>query len=503
MLFNSPEFLFGFLPIALALFFLLGKTVSARAAMAWLVVASLFFYSWWEPRNLPILLFSLLFNYNLSQWLIRRTEAGTPNKAGLVIGITVNLCLLGWFKYANFFASNLGVIAGADWHLGHIVLPLAISFFTFQQISYLVDGYRGEVARCSALDYSMVVTFFPHLIAGPIVRYQTVLPQFKVPGAFDWDTNRVGCGLTIFLMGLFKKMIFADNIAPYANSAFGAAAQGIELTFSEAWIGSLAYTAQLYFDFSGYSDMAIGLAWMFGVRFALNFDSPYKSLSIIEFWRRWHITLSSFLRDYLYIGLGGNRHGLARRYINLALTMLLGGLWHGAGWTFVIWGGLHGSYLVINHAWRAATHKMGFSDERPLLPAPISWLITFLAVVVAWVLFRAVDLQSAGLILSAMAGFNGFDWHFTTNVGIPSLYSVFGVIIVLGIAVSMPNTQQWMQRFSPALNVPQTTFSAPMQRVLAVASWRPGLMWSIAAGVMAAACILSITSVSEFIYFQF
>ena len=503
MLFNSPEFLFAFLPLTLALFFLFGSRLGPRAAMFWLIAASLFFYSWWEPKNLLLLVFSLLFNYQLSQWLIARTEAKRPSKPGLVLGIAVNLGLLGWFKYANFFADNIGSLVGRDWDFGTIVLPLAISFFTFQQISYLVDGYRGQVQRCSALDYTLVVTFFPHLIAGPIVRYQSVLPQFKVPGVFAWDANRVGCGLTLFVMGLFKKMVFADGIAPYANSAFDAAAQGVTLTFSEAWVGALAYTCQLYFDFSGYSDMAIGIAWMFGIRFALNFDSPYKATSIIDFWRRWHMTLSAFLRDYLYIALGGSRHGAVRRYANLATTMLLGGLWHGAGWTFVVWGGLHGSYLVVNHGWRALSARLGFTDERPLLPRPVAWLITFLAVVAAWVLFRAHDLSSAGAILASMVGVHGFEWAFTANVGIPRRYAVIGIVVLLAIAVTMPNTQQWLARFSPAVDRPDRTLLRPVQHLVDRVHWRPGVMWSVLGGAMAAACVLSLTRVSQFIYFQF
>lgn len=503
MLFNSPEFLFAFLPATLALFFLFGARIGPRAAMAWLIMASLFFYSWWEPKNLLLLVFSLVFNYQLSQWLIARTEAGRPSKPGLVGGIAVNLGLLGWFKYANFFAANLGALAGRDWNLGTIVLPLAISFFTFQQISYLVDGYRGQVRRCSALDYTLVVTFFPHLIAGPIVRYQSVLPQFHVPGVFAWDANRVGGGLTLFLIGLFKKMVFADSIAPYANSAFDAAAQGVQLTFSEAWIGALSYTCQLYFDFSGYSDMAIGIAWMFGIRFALNFDSPYKSLSVIEFWRRWHMTLSAFLRDYLYIGLGGSRRGRVRRYVNLGLTMLLGGLWHGAGWTFVVWGALHGTYLIVNHGWRAMTARWGFDETRPLLPRPVAWLLTFLAVVMAWVLFRAHDFDTALRVLHAMAGGNGLAWEFTPNVGIPRRYSVIGVTLLLAIAFFAPNSQQWMGRFAPALDASSARLGRLVARVHAYGQWRPGRAWSLVAGVMAALCVLSLTRVSQFIYFQF
>ncbi len=320
MLFNSPEFLFAFLPLTLGIFFLLGRFASQQGwqqklPMAWLVLASLFFYAWWEWENLFLLGFSLAVNYRLSQYLIRRKAEGAPDAWALRAGVAFNLALIIWFKYANFFAGAAGAVVGEQWSLGNIILPLAISFFTFQQISYLVDDHRGKVAACHWLDYAMVVTFFPHLIAGPIVRYQDVLPQFKQPDVFRFDANRVGAGLTLFSLGLFKKMVFADSIAPYANLAFDAAAQGVVLTFTEAWVGALSYTCQLYFDFSGYSDMAIGLAWMFGIRFSLNFNSPYKSLSIQDFWRRWHMTLSAFLRDYLYIALGGNRHGEDRKSV--------------------------------------------------------------------------------------------------------------------------------------------------------------------------------------------
>ena len=523
MLFNSPEFLFAFLPLTLAVFFLLGRFGGhsgwlQRLPMLWLVLASLFFYAWWEWENLFLLGTSLAVNYTLSQYLIRRTAAGRPDVWALRGGVVFNLALIVWFKYANFFAGAAGALVGQQWSLGHIVLPLAISFFTFQQISYLVDGHRGKVAACHWLDYAMVVTFFPHLIAGPIVRYQDVLPQFKQPDVFRFDANRVGAGLTLFVLGLFKKMVFADSIAPYANLAFDAAAQGVVLTFTEAWVGALAYTCQLYFDFSGYSDMAIGLAWMFGIRFSLNFNSPYKSRSIQDFWRRWHMTLSAFLRDYLYIALGGNRRGEGRRQLNLFLTMVLGGLWHGAGYTFLIWGALHGSYLMVNHYWRDLTARWGFTDERPLLPQALAWLLTMLCVVVAWVLFRAVNLSAAQSILLSMAGFHGFDlpnflegplgflkpygfefYGFTPNVGIAQKYSIGGIAILLFIAVVFPNTQQIMGRFNPALEKVQRE----SRRLFARLSWQPSRRWSALAGLLAAICILCLTRVSQFIYFQF
>lgn len=523
MLFNSPEFLFAFLPLTLGIFFLLGRFASQQGwqqklPMAWLVLASLFFYAWWEWENLFLLGFSLAVNYRLSQYLIRRKAEGAPDAWALRAGVAFNLALIIWFKYANFFAGAAGAVVGEQWSLGNIILPLAISFFTFQQISYLVDGHRGKVAACHWLDYAMVVTFFPHLIAGPIVRYQDVLPQFKQPDVFRFDANRVGAGLTLFSLGLFKKMVFADSIAPYANLAFDAAAQGVVLTFTEAWVGALSYTCQLYFDFSGYSDMAIGLAWMFGIRFSLNFNSPYKSLSIQDFWRRWHMTLSAFLRDYLYIALGGNRHGERRRLVNLFLTMLLGGLWHGAGFTFVIWGALHGAYLIVNHSWRDLTAKWGYSEARPLLPRALAWTLTMLCVVVAWVLFRAVNVTAAGSMLGSMIGLNGFDLPnflqgplgflsafgfgfdgFTANVGIAQKYSVGGIVILLFIAVVFPNTQQIMGRFNPALEKVQQE----SRRLFARFTWSPSLAWSAFAGLLAAVCVLCLTRVSQFIYFQF
>jgi len=490
--------------------------------MLWLVLASLFFYAWWEWQNIFLLGVSLVTNYTLSQYLIRCRCREAPNVWALRAGVAFNLAFIIWFKYANFFAISAGNLLGEQWSLGTIILPLAISFFTFQQISYLVDGHRGKVASCHWLDYTMVVTFFPHLIAGPIVRYQDVLPQFRSRKVFVFDANRIGAGLTLFVLGLFKKMVFADSIAPYANLAFDAAAQGVVLTFTEAWVGALAYTCQLYFDFSGYSDMAIGLAWMFGIRFSLNFNSPYKSRSIQEFWRRWHMTLSSFLRDYLYIALGGNRRGEARRQLNLFLTMLMGGLWHGAGWTFVIWGALHGGYLMINHYWRDLTAHWGYSDERPLLPAVIAWTLTLLCVVAAWVLFRAANLTTAGSMLASMIGLNGIELPnfleaslgfmsqfgvgfdgFTANVGIAQKYSIVGIAILLLIAVVFPNSQQIMGPFNPALEKVQSNHTSLVNRLIVHCQWRPGFVWSVVTGLLAAICVLCLTRVSQFIYFQF
>ncbi|MBT5260335.1 MAG: MBOAT family protein, partial [Nitrospina sp.] len=346
MLFNSYAFIFLFLPVTLLGFQLIGNRGHCRVAVSWLIGASLFFYGWWNPAYLGLILTSILFNYAVGVSLGSR-----PAKTVLVVGIAANLGLLGYFKYANFFVDNINALTGSDIVLERIILPLAISFFTFQQITYLVDTYRGETQECDFLRYCLFVTFFPQLIAGPIVHHREMMPQFAKDTFCRLKAKHLAVGLTIFSVGLFKKVILADGIAVYSTPVFDAAEAGVILTFVDAWCGALAFTFQLYFDFSGYSDMAIGLGRMFGIILPVNFFSPYKASNIIEFWRRWHITLSRFARDYLYIPLGGNRKGTLLRFANLMITMLLIGLWHGAGWTFVIWGGLHGSYLVINHGW--------------------------------------------------------------------------------------------------------------------------------------------------------
>ncbi|MCG8098700.1 MAG: MBOAT family protein, partial [Candidatus Thiodiazotropha taylori] len=351
MLFNSFEFIFLFLPITFFVFFFIGKRNHHRVAISWLILCSLFFYGWWDPAYLGLILFSMLFNYSFGIMLSSDSN-GIYKKTLLIIGVAVNLSLLGYFKYTNFLVDQINIVAGTEFNIERIVLPLAISFFTFQQIAYLVDAYRKETNEYNFLKYCLFVTFFPQLIAGPIVHHKEMLPQFDQDSIYKINNHYLALGLTIFSIGLFKKVVLADNVAVYANLIFSAAENGEPLSFFEAWVGALAYTFQLYFDFSGYSDMAIGLAYMFGIKLPINFNSPYKATSIIDFWRRWHITLSRFLRDYLYFTLGGNKMGLVRRYANLFITMLLGGIWHGAGWTFVFWGMLHGFYLMVNHAWR-------------------------------------------------------------------------------------------------------------------------------------------------------
>jgi alginate O-acetyltransferase complex protein AlgI len=408
MLFNSAEFIFMFLPVVLLVFYMIGSFGNHRVAISWLVGASLFFYGWWNPAYLGLMLGSILFNYAMGTVLVGG-KGGPHARFMLAVGVACNLAILGYFKYANFFVDNFNVVSGSSYHLETIILPLAISFFTFQQITFLVDASRGETREYNFLHYSLFVTFFPQLIAGPIVHHREMLPQFAKDSIYRVNQSSLAIGLVIFFLGLFKKVVLADGVAAYATPVFDAAESGVVITFFEAWAGALAYTFQLYFDFSGYSDMAIGIARMFNINLPLNFYSPYKAVNIIEFWRRWHMTLSRFLRDYLYFPLGGNRKGQPRRYVNLMITMLLGGLWHGAGWTFVAWGFMHGVFLVINHAWHGVRRFFG-SDPGSLgfTGRSVAWLITFLSVVVSWVMFRAESFESATNVLQGMAGMNGF-----------------------------------------------------------------------------------------------
>jgi alginate O-acetyltransferase complex protein AlgI len=386
MLFPTPVFLLGFLPLTLAGYFTVGRILPHRYALGWLVCASLVFYGWWNPWYLPLLLGSVLANHTIAG----RIRASVQPRRWLVAGLALNLGLLGWFKYADFLLH--AAWPGAP-HLG-IVLPLAISFFTFQQIMFLVDTARHpNETDHDLLTYAAFVTFFPHLIAGPIVRPAEIMPQLRRRGRFDADGFTEG--LLIFLLGLGRKCVLADLFGGFADTGFAAADAGHSLTLFEAWYATLSYALQIYFDFAGYSDMALGLARMFNIRFPLNFDSPYQAPNIAEFWRRWHITLGAFLRDYLYIPLGGNRR---HQSFNLMVTMLLAGLWHGAGWNFVAWGGLHGLMLAIH-----ARYCRRFAP----LPRWVGQALTLGFVVLAWVPFRAVTLGGTWQMARGLAGLNG------------------------------------------------------------------------------------------------
>lgn len=402
MIFSSWQFILLFLPISFFVYFWLNHRRLTIAGKVWLVAASLFFYAYWDIQYLPLILGSIFMNFAIGTGLAQAHRAVQDNrkehhkinrKVVLTTGIAANLILLGYFKYTDFLLSNVNTLFGTDYPLPHILLPLAISFFTFTQIVYLVDSYRGETAEYDLLNYSLFVTFFPHLIAGPIVHHRQIMPQFSSRWTLSRRYSNVLKGLFIFSIGLFKKVVIADSFAVWANAGFDG---HHALDFYSAWATSLSYTFQLYFDFSGYCDMAIGASLLFNIWLPINFNSPYKALDIQDFWRRWHITLSSFLRDYLYIPLGGNRSGEFRTYINLFATFVLGGLWHGATWMFVIWGALHGAALVVHRFWK---------QLRCPMPPALAWVVTFMFVNITWVFFRAKTLDDAMRVLSGMVDF--------------------------------------------------------------------------------------------------
>ena len=515
MLFNSYAFIFLFFPIAVSIYHFAGNRGYYTVALSWLVAASLFFYGWWNPVYLILILTSIIFNYSAG-FVLGLDLSQRRRYWMLFIGISSNLGLLGYFKYANFFVDNINNLVGSNFHLETIILPLAISFFTFQQITYLVDTYKGITKEHSFLHYCLFVTFFPQLIAGPIVHHNEMLPQFTRLKTYRLDHGNLAIGLSIFFLGLFKKVVFADGIAEFANPTFDSAETGIAPAFFEAWGAALAYSFQLYFDFSGYSDMAIGIARTFGIVLPLNFNSPYKARNIIGFWRRWHMTLSRFLRDYLYIPLGGNRKGRLRRYVNIITVMLLGGLWHGAGWTFVIWGLLHGIYLMINHGWHAVRRTFFSHREGSTFAArTIARTITFIAVVVAWVFFRAESLDGALLVLQGMRGENGYflplDMKDKLGAAASALeqagviFSIRGnsfdqrwlgsLLVVALAAFILPNTQQFTQRLQGRNDVLQD------QAIRVQLSYSLG--WLLVLSLIAIIAIIYVSRGGEFLYFNF
>ena len=537
VLFNSYIFIFGFLPIVLAGHALLRTSQTVFWPIAWLVAASLVFYAWWRPEYLLLLLFSVAVNFGLGKLIIDGGLSRPRARAVLTVGIIFNLCLLGYFKYAGFFVANVDDFFGAQWVVPNIILPIGISFITFQKIAFLVDAYRGLVRNFTPLNYTFFVTFFPQLIAGPITHHSEIMPQIGPSQRRD-ITADLAVGISIFVVGLFKKVVIADSLAIYADAGYAMLRAGQPLDHASAWVTVLCYSFQLYYDFSGYSDMAIGLARMFGFRLPVNFYSPYKSTSIIDFWRRWHITLSRFLRDYLYIPLGGNRRGPVRRYVNLGIVMLLGGLWHGANWTFVVWGAVHGLMLALNHACRAIPFSNSFVFKtRPA--ERIATFTTFVAVTLAWIPFRADSLADAKTMMSFLwtnlAGRDGLaslwgsiesqfgelkyvftltdEWFRPRDLWPPVLPPNYlatetrgrhvaetrplGLLLLcLGVATfAMPNTYQIFGRFEPALGLPEETPYGALTRL----DWRVSLV--IAA--MFVFSVLQLSHVSPFLYYQF
>ena len=492
MLFNSYLFILGFLPVALTIFFWLGGRGWLNAATCWLVLASLVFYGWWHPPYVVLVVGSTLFNFMAGRWIA--AGQGRTRKGLLTVAVSANLLLLGYYKYAGFLVGVAGQVSGSSFEFDTILLPLAISFFTFQQIAYLVDVYRDETEEYSLLHYALFVTFFPQLVAGPIVHHKEMIGQFVQAAVYRLNPLYLAAGMTLFFIGLFKKVVIADSVEPFATRVFDLAQVGIPITLLDGWGGALAFTLQLYFDFSGYSDMALGLALMIGIRLPVNFLSPYQAVNIIDFWRRWHITLSRFLREYLYFPLGGNRKGTLRRYVNLLLTMLLGGLWHGAAWTFVVWGGVHGLMLVINHGWHALRRRLGHDLSRSTVwGRGLGRLLTLLAVTAAWVLFRADNFQVATTVLAGMAGQHGLG----SMVGARTLIGPLAWAMLAGLlamVLILPNSWQLMAR----LLAPDRGTATPSRW-----HWRPTLAYGAATAIMMVVALSRVYQTDEFIYFQF
>lgn len=521
MLFNSYEFILVFLPIVLFGYFYLIK-YNPTFSILWLVIVSLIFYGVWFPSNLIVLMSSILINWIISFYLLKLSL----KKTILIIGIAFNLIYLSFFKYYDFFINSILMLNVP--YEDNIILPLGISFFTFTQIAYLVDVYSGKASEYKVERYFLFVTYFPHLIAGPLIHHASMMPQFISKRFSNFNKYFFIQGLSIFIIGLSKKILIADNLAIYSNAVFGASSMGVQPDFIEAWVGALAFTFQLYFDFSGYSDMAIGLSLMFGVKLPINFNSPYKSGNIINFWKSWHMTLSSFLKHYLYIPLGGNRKSVINKYFNIFITMILGGLWHGASWTFVVWGGIHGIYIIINHIWlqyitKPFIYKSKYKSIYNFLMVPL----TLFFVVIAWIFFRAEDFASAILVLKGCFGFGGLslpgsfeillesnnsnvlidNFKITFNgvfINIPDLASLgspltvlFYLTLSIFIIWVMPNTQEFYsyreyKNYKRNKNIKVIFFR-----------WKPNFIFAFIHALLFCYCFGNIEKISPFLYYQF
>jgi D-alanyl-lipoteichoic acid acyltransferase DltB (MBOAT superfamily) len=502
MVFASHSFL-AFLAIVLAVYWLVGRR-DERLGKPVLIVASFVFYGYWIPAYLLILTASILFNHAIARAVL---SGPSPRlrRALTALGIALNLALIGFYKYAAFLVESLNWTMQTRFDVPEIILPIGISFFTFQQISLLVDAYRGRVERLRFWDHVLFICFFPQLIAGPIVRQHDMLPQLTARRDWRLRMDYLAIGIALFAFGLFKKTVLIDPFVPYLDLVYQAAASGDAVGFVDGWVAGIGYGFQVYFDFSAYSDMAIGLGFMFGLRLPINFFSPYKADSIRAFWRRWHISLSRFLRDYLFIPMGGSRHGLARTVAALLVTMGLGGLWHGAGWTFVIWGLLHGAYLSGNHLWRALVAKwLPGSRDRVRRSVSLAWIarilsigITFLAVSFAWVFFRSPDLDSAMRLATAMFGFSS--WHEVAHLtrGIVPMFPLYLLIVWL-----MPNTMELFQATRAALHVEEYRDDkvAPLPGWLTFAL---SSRWAATTAIVFICAWFALSNLSPFIYFQF
>lgn len=487
MLFNSYDFILVFLPIVFVGYWTVNHFLSVKSGIIWLCLASLFFYGYWNVSYVPLIVFSFVFNFLVGRILVQIDEHKKfQRKLLLIFALLINIGLLGFYKYYDFFASNINHFSGTHITLLKLVLPLGISFFTFQQVAYIVDSYKKEASKYHFGEYLLFVTFFPQLIAGPIVHHGEMVQQFADQDRKRMNFDNIAAGLFIFSIGLAKKVLIADHFALWANQGFESTQA---LHFLDAWRTSLSYTLQLFFDFSGYTDMAIGAALLFNIHLPDNFDSPYISKNIQEFWQRWHITLSRFLRDYIYIPLGGNRKGEARTYLNLMLTFLIGGFWHGAGWLFIFWGFLHGAALVLHRAWK----KTGRT-----LPTIVAWFFTFNFVNIAWVFFRATSWDAAFNVLKGMAGLQGTDLpilklrrfakylnYFDIHINMHSftVSEVKSFILWFGLAMF------WILFFKN---------SSELRK-----SFKPSWKYLVLSVVICFLAIISMGKISEFIYFQF
>ena len=501
MLFNSYTFVLLFLPVTLAGFFLLGRGERQTPAIVWLVAASLVFYGWWNPAYLLLISVSILVNFAIGN-VIANSPEEQRSRTPLVIGIVFNLGLLGYFKYANFFVANFNELFDANVFLAQIVLPLAISFFTFQQIAYLVDTFRNVTVERNFLRYCLFVTFFPQLIAGPIVHHREVMPQFTDRKIFRLSAENVAVGLTIFVIGLAKKVIIADSIEAYSSPVFSAADAGTVVGFFDAWIAVVANIFHWYFDFSGYSDMALGLARLFGIKLPLNFNSPLKSLSMSDLFGRWHMTLSRFLRDYLYIPMGGYRYRGAGRLVILLITMFLCGLWHGASWNFIIWGVLCGVFLVVNLVWRQARTSIGgIFTASNWFTRRLAHGVTFLSWACAGALLGGATLEGTTSVLASMAGLNGLALPPEVPSLLPGLRtSVVAVGAAAFIAFCTPNAVEFLRDHEPALLAAMATRSNQPSLPL---NWQPNAFWAVSTSLLFVVCLGYIVRVREFLYFQF
>lgn len=478
-----------FLPLTVAVYYLLHRYAAALWARVFLLASSLGFVSFWNFRFALVLMCSVCFNYVFGQALSRKPGYNPSIRKRLfVVAIIANILYLGFFKYSNFFLENINTLFSTEFQTLHMLLPIGISFYTFMQIAWLTDTYRRGGFGYDFLGYCQYVAFFPYVISGPIAYHGEVIPQLQSRDAWRLNTANLCRGVFIFSIGLFKKSAIADTLAMIANGGFDAAGT---LTFTEAWLTSLSYTMQLYFDFSGYTDMAIGAALMFNIDIPANFNSPYRSLNIREFWRRWHITLSRFLRDYIYIPLGGNRHGEYRTLTNLMLTFLIGGLWHGAAWTFVFWGFLHGAAMCIHRLWM----KTGIRMSKAM-----AFLVTFNFINIAWVFFRARDWDNAISVLRGMAGMNGI--LVSANLAKSPFWqkmAAFGVQFGKWRA-HLPDADTYIY-FLCILLLPLVLMAKNSNELLK--SFQSNRKTALAASLMILAGLLLLNDTSSFLYFNF